>query len=485
MGKATLTLAVLSFCTGCTTNNYEMFYVDTFGEREIKSVHGESPVILKSIKTEKDVIALVEDGYVRSGTSSFYGPATPSSCAVDAAEEHGAALVLLDVRLRGTNHNTSVMYQFPYPSGAGISPDDALPLRYSPSRQRACDKAKKDEEVAEAEYEAARRARFSRKGSFLWFTTYSLDEEAAKYPEEKVDPRYYNILVGGANAGGEGFTALSALPFGVFAKGDNKELFCNDEVQQIRKAIERAARQGKNVRVFGHSWGGATVAKMALEYPEIPFYALDPVSWTGVLDELPKNLTIYHPRGNDDFDFPRLAQILGRQWPVITKGEGKTILYDGDHFVGLRPEMNELNRRVMNEKPAAPAATVKMNAASVQQDVDLFDHDAMFFKKIDTSDLYGVYWDIPKRLPTETAESPITVRILAVLHGSQAEKDGIRRGQIVKAINGVPIRTRADIAPYVNKRACIKKLEAENASKSSCVRGNNSVYYLPLQHKGL
>ena len=480
-----LILAALFCCTGCTTNNYEKFYVDSFGEREMASVHGDAPVILQTIKTEEDVVSLIEAGYVRAGISSFYGPDSPFSCAVETAEEHGAALILLDVRLRGTNHCPSVMYQIPYSSGAGISPGDALPLRYSPSLQSACDKAKKDEESAEREYEANRRARFARKGSFMWCTTHSLDDEAKEYADEESDPRYYNILVGGANAAGEGFTALSALPFGVFAGGDNKELFCHDEVEQIRKAIERAARRGKDVRVFGHSWGGAAVANLALEYPEIPFYALDPVSWTGIPEELPKNLTIYHPKGNDDVDFPRLAQIFGGQWPVINKGEGKTILYDGDHILGLRAEMKELNQRMRKEKPAVPSTTVKMNAASVQQNVDVYDHDAMFFKKIDTSNLYGVYWDIPKRLPLEKADAPITVRILAVLQGSPAEKDGIKRGQIVKAINGVAIKTRADIAPYVDKKACIKKLEVEDAPKSSCAHGNNSVYYSPLQHKGL
>lgn len=456
-------------CTGCITNYYEKFYVDSIGERETASAHGDAAVVLQTIRTEEDVIGLIEAGYVRSGISSFQGPYAPFSCAVETAERHGAALVLFDVRLRGTNHATSVMYRTPCHVGAGISPGDALPLRYSPSLQQERDRAGRDEESADRKYEEERRARFSRKGRFLWMTTYSLDDEAAKYPEEESDPRYYNILVGGANAGGEGFTALSALPFGVFAKGDNKELFSSGEEQGIRRAIERAARRGKNVRVFGHSWGGAVVAKLAAEYPDMPFYALDPVSWTGVLDEIPKNLTIYHPRGTGDIDFPRLAQILGRQWPVIRKGEGKTVFYDGDHFLGLRREMNELNRRVMKEKVAAPAAAAEMNAVSVRQGVDVYDHDAMFFKKMDTSSLYGVYWDVPRRLPSETAESPVTVRVLAVLHGSQAEKDGIKRGQVVKAINGVAIRTRADIAPYVNKRACIEKLEVEDVRERKAV----------------
>lgn len=471
---ATCAIAVVLFCTGCVTNNYEKFYGDSCGEREIKSVHGDASVILKTATTEEDVIRLIENGYVRSGISSFYGPYTPFSCAVDTAEKHGAALVLLDVRLRETNQHTSVMHLPSYSSGIGISPSDTLPLGYDPLLQHEYDIEKEKAELAERKYEEERRARFSRKGSFLWCTTYSLDGEAAKYPDEESDPHYYNILVGGANAAGEGFTALSGLPFGVFAKGDNKELFCNGEVQEIRNAIERAVKLGRCVRVFGHSWGGATVARLASEYPDIPFYALDPVSWTGVLDEIPKNLTIYHPKGTDDFDAPRLAQILGRQWPIITKGEGKTVYYDGDHFLGLRPELNALNRRVRDERIAASTNTcgvaqvpafgssATMHAVPAKPKVDVYDHDAMFFKKIDPSSVYGVYWDVPKRLPTEKEDAPIKVRILAVLHGSQAERDGIRHGQYVKSINGTAIKNRADVIPYINQRERIKKMEVED-----------------------
>ena len=92
----------------------------------------------------------------------------------------------------------------------------------------------------------------------------------------------------------------------------------------------------------------------------------------------------------------------------------------------------------------------------------LYAHEAMFFKKIDPSSVYGVYWDVPKRLPTEKADAPIKVRILAVLHGSQAEKDGVKHGQLVKSINGTAIKNRADIIPYVNQRERIKKMEVED-----------------------
>ena len=109
------------------------------------------------------------------------------------------------------------------------------------------------------------------------------------------------------------------------------------------------------------------------------------------------------------------------------------------------------------------STTHTLNAVPVQRSRDLYSHDAMFFKKIDTTKLYGVNWFVPKRLPTEASDAPIQVRVLSVLRGSQAEKDGIKRGQIVKAINGVLINTRKDMVPFLDSSVVITKVEVENA----------------------
>ena len=117
----------------------------------------------------------------------------------------------------------------------------------------------------------------------------------------------------------------------------------------------------------------------------------------------------------------------------------------------------------VNGTYSGSSTTHTLNAVPVQRSRDIYSHDAMFFKKIDTSKLYGVSWFVPKRLPTEAADTPIQVRILAVLKGSQAERDGIKRGQIVKAINGVVINTRKDMAPFLDASAVITKVEVEDA----------------------
>lgn len=166
------------------------------------------------------------------------------------------------------------------------------------------------------------------------------------------DTYYHNILVGGANAGGKGFFGLSPLPFGTLLLGDNRELYRNGDIRGIRTGIERALKAGKNVRVVGHSWGGADVANLAKDYPNAEFIACDPVSWFGVLDSLPKNLTIFRP----DNKVParrwtnRGAQIFGHQWPIIEKGDGRTIIYHGNHVDGLPDALSRYNNDVRSER---------------------------------------------------------------------------------------------------------------------------------------
>ena len=180
-------------------------------------------------------------------------------------------------------------------------------------------------------------------------------EDTAKDPANSdprmiSDPYYHNILVGGANAAGKGFRGWSQMPFGVLSKGSNRTLFRNGEIDKIREEIESLLKSGKKPRVVGHSWGGADVARLSKEYPDIPFVSLDPVSWTGRIKSAPKNLTILRPEDGDyktrDSLFARLAPIVGRRWPEINTGEGRTVKYRGGHVDGID---DALNRYVFSE----------------------------------------------------------------------------------------------------------------------------------------
>lgn len=206
-------------------------------------------------------------------------------------------------------------------------------------------------------------------GKFLGFDTFTLEDEARQYKDEDLkssglyqdsDPYYHNILVGGANAAGRGFTALSALPFGILAKGRNRELFRNGQVKEVESAIENALSQGRHPRVAAHSWGASSVFHLALKYPEVPFILADPVSWMGVPKSIPKNVTILRPdnsnsegssiKRNGLINTGRLAQIFGHQWPRIEKGEGKTVTYKGDHTVGVGPAITALVEKERRER---------------------------------------------------------------------------------------------------------------------------------------
>lgn len=177
-------------------------------------------------------------------------------------------------------------------------------------------------------------------------TPITLDDEA-KRVIGKSDPYFYNILVGGANAGGKGFLGLSDLPFGVLSKGTNRKLFRHNQQKQIRQEIDNALKKGLNPRVVGHSWGGSTVANIAKDYPNVPFYSMDPVSWTHRIDKTPKNLTIYYPRensGSGSSNFAtKLAPILGGRWPENINGEGNIRYYNGDHVEGVSDAVTGIN----------------------------------------------------------------------------------------------------------------------------------------------
>ena len=103
--------------------------------------------------------------------------------------------------------------------------------------------------------------------------------------------------------------------------------------------------------------------------------------------------------------------------------------------------------------------TTTMNVVPVQRSVDLYNHNALFFKKVDPKAFYGIVPFIPKRLPTESADAVVPVTILGVVHGSRAEADGFKRGQKITTINGMPIGNRKSIAPFSNSITTIKSVE--------------------------
>lgn len=103
--------------------------------------------------------------------------------------------------------------------------------------------------------------------------------------------------------------------------------------------------------------------------------------------------------------------------------------------------------------------TTSINAVPVEQSVDLYHQTAMFMRKANFADFFGTFLYIPKRVPGEEDNENFRVTILAVVKGSNAEKQGLKRGQVVATINGKSIKTRKDISPFQNNPKSIKSME--------------------------
>ncbi len=103
--------------------------------------------------------------------------------------------------------------------------------------------------------------------------------------------------------------------------------------------------------------------------------------------------------------------------------------------------------------------TTSTQAVPIQKTREIYKQTALFFQKLDLKNYYGAILYVPPRLPTDTADTPCVVRVLAVLKGSQAEADGIKRGAMVRGINGRKISVRKDVAAFANNLRSIKSME--------------------------
>lgn len=175
--------------------------------------------------------------------------------------------------------------------------------------------------------------------AFGWVSDYNKEREKWKYWDKG---NYVDFLVGGANAFGRGIEGLSGLPFGPAITGDIRAYRHNqgDELKRdLRAYLDKMKPGDKIPRVWGHSWGGSTVANIASEFPNVQFNALDPVSRFHRLDKYPDNLRVFQPEGNGEMDnttiFNSLARTVGGAWPVLPPEKGKTIRYKGDHINGI------------------------------------------------------------------------------------------------------------------------------------------------------
>lgn len=100
-----------------------------------------------------------------------------------------------------------------------------------------------------------------------------------------------------------------------------------------------------------------------------------------------------------------------------------------------------------------------ISAQHVEVPVQIFQQDALFLRKGNYGSFYGALLDVPQRLPDEPFDKRINVSVFAVLKGSAADKDGLKQGQRVAKINGVPVTTYKSIEPFLKDMKSIRSVE--------------------------
>ena len=85
-----------------------------------------------------------------------------------------------------------------------------------------------------------------------------------------------------------------------------------------------------------------------------------------------------------------------------------------------------------------------------------YKQQAYFFAQRNNKNSFGVYFQLPKNIPGNTDQN---IRVAIVVTNSQAEKQGIKVGDIVKSINGKTIKSVDDILPFMNGSMKIENIE--------------------------
>jgi hypothetical protein len=105
------------------------------------------------------------------------------------------------------------------------------------------------------------------------------------------------------------------------------------------------------------------------------------------------------------------------------------------------------------------ATTYGSTPVVVKEHMLCYPQTAYFFAKREFSNSFGVSFQLPENIPGNKDK---TVRVLAVQKGSQAEKSGIKKNDIVKSINGETISSPDDVIPYIKGTKIIKTIKVSH-----------------------
>lgn len=110
---------------------------------------------------------------------------------------------------------------------------------------------------------------------------------------------------------------------------------------------------------------------------------------------------------------------------------------------------------------SATTASTTLKPVQTEVKVKIYNQAALFLRKGNFDSIYGVILYVPPRLPDDPKDAQVSATTLAVLKGSQAEKDGVVHGKRVKSVNGIPVTTRSSVEAFAQNPRLIKCVEVE------------------------
>ena len=150
---------------------------------------------------------------------------------------------------------------------------------------------------------------------------------------------------------------------------------------------------------------------------------------------------------------------------AVGLGEGETIEYDSVAFMPTSSTTYHSGSIYNNSSIGnnysyyGTSTTYGSTPITVKNHKTYYYQVGYFFAKRKNKSSFGVYFKLPEDIP---GNKDTAVRILSVTKGSQAEKLGIKKNDIVKSINGKAITSPDDIMQYTNGNEVIKTIKVSH-----------------------
>ena len=147
------------------------------------------------------------------------------------------------------------------------------------------------------------------------------------------------------------------------------------------------------------------------------------------------------------------AKKYGASLIAFEQGKGEIIEYDSIDYVPTT------STTYFYGDVYGTATTHGSVPIPVKRHMVCYPQTAYFFAKREFNNSFGISFQLPENIP---GSRNTTVRVSAVRKGSQAEKNGIKKNDIIKSINGETISSSDDVMPYVKGEKAIKTIKVSH-----------------------